>query len=38
MAESYGASSKDLGKKLFGFNRMEMKAEEILCAANEIQV
>ena len=30
-----GASFKDLGKKLFGFNRMEIKAEEILCAANE---
>ena len=30
-----GASLKDLGKKLFGFNRMEMKAEEILCYANE---
>ena len=31
-----GASLEDLGQKLFGFNRMEMKAEEILCYANEI--
>ena len=30
-----GASLKDLGKKLFGFNRMEMKAEDLLSYANE---
>lgn len=31
-----GASLKDLGKKLFAFNRMEAAAEEILRLANEI--
>ena len=29
-----GASVKDLGKKLFAFNRMGVAAEEILCLAN----
>lgn len=29
-----GASLKDLGKKLFAFNRMEMTAEEIVSFAN----
>ena len=31
-----GASLKDLGKKLFAFNRMEASSEDILCLANEI--
>ena len=31
-----GASLKDLGKKLFAFNRMEATADEILRLANEI--
>jgi hypothetical protein len=31
-----GASMKDLGKKLFAFNRMEAAADEILYLANEI--
>ena len=31
-----GASLKDLGKKLFAFNRMEASSKDILCLANEI--
>ena len=31
-----GASLKDLGKKLFAFNRMEAAADEILRLASEI--